>query len=428
MKRENSSKKIFPRKKMRVECPCGKYTKKADCGTCSPHLFCPLNLKKQKTLCNHCGGGKPRKNKKCHHGVTASFCLKCPGKAICEHKKRRCRCKECIITRCRHENIPSCCYQCRPNNKKKCPHHKKKSTCIKCNPKLFCIPHKSRIYDCVLCGVGGGICEHKKRRGRCEECIKDRCKHGNIPTECYYCIDRSCSHMKDKRSCKICGGSNICKPHGNFKMTCIACKGINICEGCGITSINKVLSSPVEYALGCFGTRLCATCNPTSIRRSRYNKSRPEIKVWAFLEEHVQMHIIHDQPVGTPCGLRTREDLVLPKKSEDYFRIVEVDEHAHQRSTELCEWSKVLTSVYKYQAKRVLFIRFNPDHVRWSAKASLQTRLKTLKKVIEEAEDVSSWGNQSLRVFFLYYPNKKPIHEATSEDIERAIRKFAVPR
>jgi hypothetical protein len=57
-----------------------------------------------------------------------------------------------------------------------------------------------------------GACEHRKLKFRCKECGKGYCPCG-----------------KQKRTCLIHGGSQMCKAHGVNKATCVKCNGASVC-------------------------------------------------------------------------------------------------------------------------------------------------------------------------------------------------------
>ena len=69
--------------------------------------------------------------------------------AICEHGRRRCRCKEC-------------------GGSEICEHGRNRRFCKQCGGSGIC-EHGKRRERCKECG-GSQICEHGKRRDACKEC------------------------------------------------------------------------------------------------------------------------------------------------------------------------------------------------------------------------------------------------------------------
>lgn len=70
-------------------------------------------------------------------------------KTLCEHNRRRSRCKLCGGTSI-------------------CEHNRIKSTCKECGGSSICEHNKIRS-KCKLCG-GGSICEHNRLRSHCKLC------------------------------------------------------------------------------------------------------------------------------------------------------------------------------------------------------------------------------------------------------------------
>ena len=64
---------------------------------------------RRRTRCKECGGGSL-----CEHGRRRSRCKECSGGSICEHGRQRCRCKECGgASICEHGRRRSRCKECR---------------------------------------------------------------------------------------------------------------------------------------------------------------------------------------------------------------------------------------------------------------------------------------------------------------------------
>jgi hypothetical protein len=69
--------------------------------------------------------------------------------SICEHNRRRSRCKGCGATSI-------------------CEHYRRRSTCKDCGGTSIC-EHNRRRSRCRDCG-GASICEHNRRRSMCKDC------------------------------------------------------------------------------------------------------------------------------------------------------------------------------------------------------------------------------------------------------------------
>ncbi len=138
--------------------------------------------------------------------------------AVCIHKKRRSRCKEC-------------------GGSSICIHKKLRSQCKECDGGSICI-HKKQRSQCKECG-GGSICIHKKLRSRCKEC-----DGGSI-----------CIHKKRRSQCKECDGSSICM-HNRQRSQCKECDGSSFVkckeDDCEELILKNGRSGKDGYCLGCY--------------------------------------------------------------------------------------------------------------------------------------------------------------------------------
>ena len=92
-----------------------------------------------------------------------------------------------------------------------CEHGRRRDRCRECGGSQIC-EHNKRRSSCVDCG-GGEICEHNKIRGSCKYCGGSQiCEHNIFRRNCKECGGSgTCEHKVDKRDCPDCSGSRICK-------------------------------------------------------------------------------------------------------------------------------------------------------------------------------------------------------------------------
>ena len=100
---------------------------------------------------------------------------------------------------------------------------------------LLC-EHNKRKSRCKECG-GSQICEHNKHKSHCKECGGSQiCEHNKYKTQCKECKgSQICEHNKHKSQCKECGGSGLCKSswcstnkNKKYNGYCLRCC-INLC-------------------------------------------------------------------------------------------------------------------------------------------------------------------------------------------------------
>jgi len=110
-----------------------------------------------------------------------------------------------------------------------CEHNKRRSTCKGCDGSQICEHNRDRSY-CKDCG-GSAICEHNRRRSICKECDGSQiCEHNKQRSQCKDCGGGSiCEHNKQRSYCKECGGGSICE-HNKHRSYCKECGGASICE------------------------------------------------------------------------------------------------------------------------------------------------------------------------------------------------------
>ena len=109
-----------------------------------------------------------------------------------------------------------------------------------------CEHGKDKRY-CRLCG-GSAFCKHDKRKSHCKKCGGSAyCEHNKLNQYCKECRGSAlCEHNKEKRYCKECDGSALCE-HDKRKSHCKKCGGSAFCKH------DKWKS----YCKECGGSELC---------------------------------------------------------------------------------------------------------------------------------------------------------------------------
>lgn len=337
---------------------CEHNRRRSRCKQCGGQDICEHN--RRRCRCKQCGGKSI-----CEHNRIRSICKECGGNSICEHSRIRSVCKECGGNSiCDHNRIRSTCKEC--GRKSFCAHNRVRSVCKECRGKSICEHNRVR-WVCKECG-GKSICEHNRVRSVCKECgSKCICEHNRIHSVCKECGGKSiCEHNRRRSECKECGGKYICE-HNRIRSVCKQCHGKSICEH------NRIRSTCKE----CGGSRLCITPFCETRKNPKYkpycfrcfvfmnpdskiirNFKTKEIAVRDFiLTKFPGLTWLCDKKIPDGCSLR-RSDLSLDLG--DHMLYVETDEDQHQ-SGYTCE-SKRLCELWQDSGQKpTIFIRFNPD-------------------------------------------------------------------
>ena len=149
---------------------------------------------RRKDRCKQCGGSEI-----CKHGINKQFCKKegCEGSQICEHKFNKSKCKICNKPGeghvCEHGRVRSSCKEC--DGSDYCEHGKQKTKCNQgCGGSQIC-EHGRHKYQCPDCN-GSVICEHMKQKDSCSECNDHHCfcchikKTARREAMCYKCLSK----------------------------------------------------------------------------------------------------------------------------------------------------------------------------------------------------------------------------------------------
>lgn len=249
---------------------------------------------------------------------------------MCEHNKRKSRCKECGgESLCLHNRIKEYCKDC--GGKQFCQHNKVKSLCRDCG--------------------GGGICEHNMVRSRCRECGGSQiCDHNKRKEICRECGgNQLCEHNRRRNICRDCGGSQICK-HNIRKSICKECGGNQLCKSswCEIQAKPKYKG----YCLACFIHLFPDEPN------TRNYKTKEKATTDYIIEKYPDFSWIADKQIQDGCS-RKRPDLLLDLGYQ--VIIVEVDENQHQDYDCSCENKRLMLLSQDIGHRPMIFIRFNPD-------------------------------------------------------------------
>jgi len=143
-------------------------------------------------------------------------------------------------------------------------------------------------------------------------------------------IKPRCIHDRDKKYCKICGGSKLCK--STFCETCKNPKYNGYCARCYIHLFPDV---PI----------------------SRNYKTK-EYAVLEFIRNNYPEHNwINDKVIDGGCS-KKRPDIFLELLTHSI--IIEIDEHQH-REYDNCELKRINLLFEDLGDRHIVFIRFNPD-------------------------------------------------------------------
>ena len=350
---------------------------------------------RRKDRCRDCGTGI------CEHNKLKRYCKDCGANSICEHGRRRDRCKDCGggSQICQHNKRRSTCVLC--GGGEICEHNKVRGYCKDCGGSQICQHNKHRTY-CKDCG-GSAFCEHNKERRKCKDCggsaicehnrerrCKDCggsaiCEHNKQREQCKDCGGRNiCEHNKSRSQCKECGGSQICE-HNKFKYICPDCGGTKICKskttiGCRTTG-NRKLNG---YCSHCF-----VNIFPEDPRALMVRKKSKELQVMTHIFSKYD-GFKNDKPFyvdleGGCCETKRRID--LRKLIGNTTLCIEVDENQHKYYIKEKEIERYNDLFMDFSGKYIV-IRYNPDKyidkLGKSKNPMFETRMEILEKSINK--------------------------------------------
>ena len=240
---------------------------------------------------------------------------------------------------------------------------------------------KDRCRDC-----GTGICEHNKLKRYCKDCgANSICEHGRRRDRCKDCSGTQiCEHNRRRSQCKECGGSQICA-HNRLRNQCGECAGSKICKskttiGCRTTGNRK----PNGYCSHCF-----VNIFPEDPRALMVRKKSKELQVMTHIFSKYD-GFKNDKPFyvdleGGCCETKRRID--LRKLIGNTMLCIEVDENQHKYYIKEKEIERYNDLFMDFSGKYV-FIRYNPDKyidkLGKSKNPMFETRMEILEKSINK--------------------------------------------
>jgi hypothetical protein len=275
--------------------------------------------------------------------------VECKGGSICEHGKRRARCKDCKGgSICIHKTLESRCKEC--NGSGLCIHQKRKDYCKECKVSACICEHGERKSRCKECG-GSEVCPHQKLKINCIECDTSGniCEHQKIKSQCPDCDgSKICIHKKRVHMCVDCDGSYIC-PHQLQKNSCVTCTPENACQHCKFICI--LTSKWKPYCFRCY----CVLHPDANIPRAF--KLKEHYVRDALKDEYKEtITMVFDKKVEGGCS-QLRPDILMDFGT--HCIIVEIDENQHRNYS--CEEKRMNILYEDVGFRKLIFIRFNPD-------------------------------------------------------------------
>lgn len=250
----------------------------------------------------------------------------------------------------------------------------------------YCTEHKlENMIDlvskmCSKCGQTQAVFGESKTELFCKGCSTPEMKNV-IAKMCEKCGEHqpSFNYPKEKiprfcSNCKLDGMEDIKNPK------CISCK---------LFMVNKK-------------PHLCAYCKPESTLKQKTH----EMQVVNYLEEN-NIKFVHNKSVGFVCG-NYRPDVKIDAGT--HLVIVEIDEDQHSQYDSSCELARML-NIHQAEGLKCIFLRYNPDVVRYNdkvVKIQQNTRLKTLLQEINKS--IENVPRDEVTVYRLYYNNDKGEH------------------
>ena len=152
----------------------------------------------------------------------------------------------------------------------------------------------------------------------------------------------------------------------------------------------------------------------------RQRMHKKEHAVVRHLRRTIATPLKYDESPGFECT-RKRPDIRFEMPMHDV--IVEVDENQHRGYTESCECARISEIVGAIGGKSVVFVRYNPDAVRYGGKAYPVTaaqRIDLLVDTVNEEIRNAPSGTFSVRLVQLWFDceSTKPKQEM---DITRLV-------
>jgi hypothetical protein len=228
--------------------------------------------------------------------------------------------------------------------------------------------------------------------------------------------------------------AQFCVDHKTPTSVCIATALMCAHEGCteqyefvveADTGAHKVCLAHAPPGYEEALKRMCKYCDiredvPFVCAGCRRRMHKKEHAVVRHLRRTIATPLKYDESPGFECT-RKRPDIRFEMPMHDV--IVEVDENQHRGYTESCECARISEIVGAIGGKSVVFVRYNPDAVRYGGKAYPVTaaqRIDLLVDTVNEEIRNAPSGTFSVRLVQLWFDceSTKPKQEM---DITRLV-------
>ena len=232
--------------------------------------------------------------------------------------------------------------------------------------------------------------------------------------------------------------AQFCVEHKNDTSVCIADALRCSREGCtqqyefvvesetgtGAAAARKVClaHAPPGYEIAL--KRLCKYCDiredvPFVCVSCRQRMHKKEHAVVRHLRRTIDVPFVYDESPGFECT-RKRPDIRFETPTHDV--IVEVDENQHRGYEEQCECARISEIVGAIGGKSVVFVRYNPDGVRYGGIVQNVAAAERIDLLVEtvKIELLRASSRFEVRLVQLWYD--APVAEAKRElDITRLV-------
>jgi hypothetical protein len=269
-----------------------------------------------------------------------------------------------------------------------CIHKRQQRLCIECNGSSICEHQKDKYY-CKICGIGRGICIHNKRKYNCKQCDGlGICIHKRGKSQCIECNGSSiCEHKRQQRLCIECNGSSICE-HKRQRHQCLDCKrGLPLQEALTRYKDICVICTRKLRTLKSKEAKLCGECNKDNPKRIEHYWREYIIRYMEFESSHIDQQIC----VQNCREIKYRPDLVF--LTDKVAIIYECDEESHRDYIESCELARLDSLKDGFPNHKLLVIRLNPHGSKSTPKElkSLESKcyfsVRLYKRILNELLD-----------------------------------------
>ena len=235
----------------------------------------------------------------------------------------------------------------------------------------------------------------------CQECGLTQPIFGyDTDTKTKFCKNCKKNDMKDiqHNMCIVCDSH---QPTFNYK----GVKPATHCCGCALDRMVDVIN-PMCTSCQLFVVpkkpHLCEYCKPASTRREKTK----EMEIVNFLTEK-GYEFKHNKSTGFACG-NYRPDVLIDGGS--HFVVVEIDEGQHIQYDQRCEVAR-MGNIYQSLGLPCIFLRYNPDVVRYEGRVSIVHTVKRLECLEENIDKyLESVPETEISVYRLFYNNDEGEH------------------